>query len=62
MASKLLWASRAASYLRISVFHRGFATGIISRQLHYFFFFFLRRSVTFTFTYLCFSFMDVNLY
>lgn len=26
MASKLLWASRAASYLRISVFHRGFAT------------------------------------
>ncbi|KAI5667588.1 hypothetical protein M9H77_17441 [Catharanthus roseus] len=28
MASKLLWASRAASYLRISLFHRGFATVI----------------------------------
>ncbi|GKV03806.1 hypothetical protein SLEP1_g16052 [Rubroshorea leprosula] len=26
MASRLLWASRAASYLRISVFHRGFST------------------------------------
>ncbi|XP_054778627.1 glycine cleavage system H protein 2, mitochondrial [Prosopis cineraria] len=26
MASRLLWASRAASYLRISVSHRGFAT------------------------------------
>ncbi|KAG6753384.1 hypothetical protein POTOM_042412 [Populus tomentosa] len=27
MASRLLWASRAASYLRISVSHRGFASG-----------------------------------
>ncbi|MBA0753583.1 hypothetical protein Gogos_021795 [Gossypium gossypioides] len=27
MASSMLWASRAASYLRISVFHRGFSTG-----------------------------------
>ncbi|MBA0731370.1 hypothetical protein Golax_020363 [Gossypium laxum] len=26
MASSMLWASRAASYLRISVFHRGFST------------------------------------
>ncbi|XP_041028771.1 glycine cleavage system H protein 2, mitochondrial [Juglans microcarpa x Juglans regia] len=26
MASRLLWASRAASYLRISVFHRGFSS------------------------------------
>ncbi|PON94355.1 Glycine cleavage system H-protein, subgroup [Trema orientale] len=26
MASRLLWASRAASYLRISVFNRGFAS------------------------------------
>ncbi|KAF3451146.1 hypothetical protein FNV43_RR07237 [Rhamnella rubrinervis] len=26
MASRLLWASRAASYLRISVSHRGFAS------------------------------------
>ncbi|KAE8726051.1 Glycine cleavage system H protein [Hibiscus syriacus] len=26
MASTMLWASRAASYLRISVFHRGFST------------------------------------
>ncbi|XP_028759292.1 glycine cleavage system H protein 2, mitochondrial-like [Neltuma alba] len=26
MASRLLWASRAASYLRVSVCHRGFAT------------------------------------
>ncbi|GLT67398.1 hypothetical protein SLA2020_397120 [Shorea laevis] len=26
MASRALWASRAASYLRISVFHRGFST------------------------------------
>ncbi|XP_021286738.1 glycine cleavage system H protein 2, mitochondrial [Herrania umbratica] len=26
MASRMLWASRAASYLRISVFHRGFST------------------------------------
>ncbi|CAK7337007.1 unnamed protein product [Dovyalis caffra] len=26
MASRLLWASRAASYLRISVAHRGFAS------------------------------------
>ncbi|XP_010052529.2 glycine cleavage system H protein 2, mitochondrial [Eucalyptus grandis] len=25
-SSRLLWASRAASYLRISVFHRGFST------------------------------------
>lgn len=28
MASRLLWASRAASYLRLSVSHRGFASGI----------------------------------
>lgn len=28
MASRLLWASRAASYLRISAFQRGFASGI----------------------------------
>ncbi|KAH9747338.1 hypothetical protein WN944_011840 [Citrus x changshan-huyou] len=28
MASRLLWASRAASYLRISVFHRGFSSVI----------------------------------
>ncbi|KAG6736104.1 hypothetical protein POTOM_061194 [Populus tomentosa] len=28
MASRLLWASRAASYLRISVSHRGFASVI----------------------------------
>ncbi|KAF7842549.1 Glycine cleavage system H protein 2, mitochondrial [Senna tora] len=28
MASRLLWASRAASYLRISVSHRGFATDL----------------------------------
>ncbi|RWV95671.1 hypothetical protein GW17_00041685 [Ensete ventricosum] len=27
MASRLLWASRAASYLRISAFHRGLSTG-----------------------------------
>ncbi|KAB5532339.1 hypothetical protein DKX38_019009 [Salix brachista] len=27
MASRLLWASSAASYLRISVSHRGFASG-----------------------------------
>lgn len=27
MASRLLWASRAASYLRIQVTHRGFASG-----------------------------------
>ncbi|GMY34970.1 glycine cleavage system H protein 2, mitochondrial [Fagus crenata] len=26
MASRLLWASRAASHLKISVFHRGFAS------------------------------------
>ncbi|KAK6240357.1 hypothetical protein QUC31_015921 [Theobroma cacao] len=26
MASRMLWASRAASYLRISMFHRGFST------------------------------------
>ncbi|KAJ0975892.1 hypothetical protein J5N97_017857 [Dioscorea zingiberensis] len=26
MASRLLWASRAASYLRISAFHRGFSS------------------------------------
>ncbi|GAV86682.1 GCV_H domain-containing protein [Cephalotus follicularis] len=26
MASRLMWASRAASYLRISVFHRGFSS------------------------------------
>ncbi|KAL5546165.1 hypothetical protein UlMin_005852 [Ulmus minor] len=26
MASKLSWASRAASYLRVSVFHRGFTS------------------------------------
>ncbi|XP_075674231.1 glycine cleavage system H protein 2, mitochondrial-like [Castanea sativa] len=26
MASRLLWASRAASYLRISAFHGGFAS------------------------------------
>ncbi|GAB4840814.1 NAD-dependent glutamate dehydrogenase [Ancistrocladus abbreviatus] len=32
MASRL-WASRAASYLRISVFHRGFA--IVARDLKY---------------------------
>ncbi|KAK8625420.1 hypothetical protein V6N13_090292 [Hibiscus sabdariffa] len=25
----MLWASRAASYLRISVFHRGFSTGVV---------------------------------
>ncbi|KDP22912.1 hypothetical protein JCGZ_01773 [Jatropha curcas] len=28
MATRLLWASRAASYLRISVFHRGFSSVI----------------------------------
>ncbi|KAJ8493302.1 hypothetical protein OPV22_015023 [Ensete ventricosum] len=28
MASRLLWARRAASYLRISTFHRGFSTVI----------------------------------
>ncbi|KAJ8503969.1 hypothetical protein OPV22_004855 [Ensete ventricosum] len=28
MASRLLWASRAASYLRISAFHRGLSTVI----------------------------------
>ncbi|KAJ4702496.1 Glycine cleavage system H protein [Melia azedarach] len=28
MASRLLWASRAASHLRISVFHRGFSSVI----------------------------------
>ena len=33
MASRLLWASRAASYLRISVFHRGFASGIYQTLL-----------------------------
>ncbi|XP_065853764.1 glycine cleavage system H protein 2, mitochondrial [Euphorbia lathyris] len=28
MATRLLWASKAASYLRISVFHRGFSSVI----------------------------------
>ena len=35
MSSRLLWASRAASYLRISVFHRGFASGIYQTLLWY---------------------------
>ncbi|KAK3432359.1 hypothetical protein EUGRSUZ_E04249 [Eucalyptus grandis] len=34
MASRLLWASRAASYLRISVAHRGFAT--VLKDLKYY--------------------------
>ncbi|OMO92346.1 Glycine cleavage H-protein [Corchorus olitorius] len=33
MASRMLWASRAASHLRISVFHRGFST--VLKDLHY---------------------------
>ncbi|XP_072961934.1 glycine cleavage system H protein 2, mitochondrial [Typha angustifolia] len=33
MASRLLWASRAASYLRISTFHRGFST--VLKELKY---------------------------
>ncbi|XVE94255.1 hypothetical protein REPUB_Repub01dG0265800 [Reevesia pubescens] len=33
MASRMLWASRAASYLRISVFHRGFST--VLKDLNY---------------------------
>ncbi|XP_044469223.1 glycine cleavage system H protein 2, mitochondrial-like isoform X2 [Mangifera indica] len=32
-SSRLLWASRAASYLRISVFHRGFSS--IIKDLRY---------------------------
>ncbi|KAL3741087.1 glycine cleavage system H protein 2, mitochondrial [Eucalyptus grandis] len=34
MASRLLWASRAASYLRVSVAHRGFAT--VLKDLKYY--------------------------
>ncbi|KAI4358008.1 hypothetical protein L6164_001917 [Bauhinia variegata] len=34
MASKMLWASRAASHLRISVFQRGFST--VLKDLKYF--------------------------
>lgn len=34
MASRLLWVSRAASYLRVSVAHRGFAT--VLKDLKYY--------------------------
>ena len=41
MSSRLLWASRAASYLRISAFHRGFASGIYQTLLWWIVLYFL---------------------